>query len=256
MPRPEKVFKSEAIILRRQDFKEADRLLWLLTPDHGKLRAIAKGVRKMNGRMTGHVELFSRAHMLLASGQELYTVSQAEQLEPYLPLREDLRRGGYAWYLVELLDRFSEFEEAQPALFHLLNAALGWLCDAESDLPLVARFFEMRLLRLVGFEPSLFQCAVGQEDLEPCDQYFCVNDGGVVCADHRRGRSVLPISLTAFKVLRYMQRQDFAAVRRVRIDPVIHAELERITQAYIVHLLEMRLRSIDFLHRLTQTLGG
>jgi DNA repair protein RecO (recombination protein O) len=250
MPRPEKVFKTEAIILRRYEFGEADRILTLLTPEHGKLRAIAKGARKITSKMSGHVELFCRIHGLLAQGGELYVLSQAEQLEPYLPLREDMRRLAHAHYIVELLDRFTEFEEASQPMFALLEAALHWLCADGVDLPLVARFFELRLLRLTGFEPSLFQCVVGEEDLSPRDQYFSVVEGGVVCPEHRAGHIVMPLSLTALKMLRYMATRDYDAVKRVHVDPPLHDELERILQSYLVHLLESRLKSAEFIHRL------
>jgi DNA repair protein RecO (recombination protein O) len=251
MPRPEKVFRTEAIILRRYEFGEADRLLTLLTPDHGKLRAIARGVRKPTARMTGHVELFSRAWVLLARGQELYTVSQAEQLEPYLPLREDLERGAHAHYVVELLDRFSEDEEALPPLYALLDATLGWMCASDADLGLVTRFFELQLLRLVGFQPSLFRCAVGQEEVKPQDQFFSAPDGGVICPAHAPGHAAIPLSLAALKTMRFLQTRQYGEVRqRVRMTDAIRSEVERALRGYIVHLLESQLKTVDFIHRL------
>lgn len=257
MPRPEKVFRSDALILRRHEFGEADRLLTVLTPDHGKLRAIAKGVRKPASHMAGHVELFSRVQMLLARGQELYTVSQSEQVEPFLPLREDLDRGAYAYYVVELLDRFTEPEEPAPMLYALLDAALGWLCAPDVDLPLVARYFELKLLSLVGFQPALFRCAVGQEDLQPRDQYFSAQDGGVVCPDHRRGHAVLPLSLPSLKALRFIQTRDYGEVaRRVHMTPLVRQEVERTLADYLVHHLETRLKSVEFIHRLRQREQG
>lgn len=250
MPRPERVFKTDAIILRRHEFGEADRILTLLTPEHGKIRAIAKGARRIKSKLNGHVELFSRVALLIARGRELHVVSQAEQVEAYLALRDDLLRGAYAHYLVELLDRFSEDEEASQPLYGLLDAALHWLCAPQSDLALVTRFFELRLLRLTGFEPSLFECAAGNEALEPRDQFFSVVEGGVVCPIHAKGRAVIPLSLNCLKLLRYMVRQDYAAVARLKMSPALHYELERILGHYLAHLLEVRLKSADFLHQL------
>src|SRR5512145_3243804 len=100
MPKEERVFRTDAVILRRQDFGEADRLLTLLTPEHGKFRAIAKGARKPTARKTGHVELFALVDMLIARGRELHIVAQAETKEPFLVLREDLVRSTYANHLV------------------------------------------------------------------------------------------------------------------------------------------------------------
>lgn len=250
MPRPERIYRTEAIILRRQDFLEADRLLTLYTQASGKIRAIAKGSRKMNSRQLGHVELFTRAIMLIAHGRELHVVSQSELVEPFLPLREDLTRGAYANYIGELVENFSEFEEQNEKLFDLFNDALGWLSETECDLRLVTRYFELHLLKLVGFQPSLFRCTMGQEELEPRDQFFAVLEGGAVCPDHvHEVQKALPLSLTALKTLRYMQNQPYSAVKLLRVNEQLHGELERTLQAYIVNILEKRLKSAEFIRR-------
>ena len=182
----ERRFRTEAVILRRQVFGEADRLLTLLTPDHGKLRAIAKGARKPNARKTGHVELYARVDMLIARGRDLHVVEQAETKEHYLPLREDLVRATYASHFVELLDRFTTEHDTSRAEFDLLVNALGWLCE-DVDPRLTARYYELALLTLAGFTPTLHHCAIGQEELQPVDQFFSAADGGVICPDHYAG---------------------------------------------------------------------
>jgi DNA repair protein RecO (recombination protein O) len=251
MPGQERVFRTLAVILRRQDFGEADRLLTLLTPEHGKLRAIAKGARKPLGRKSGHVELFALVDMLIARGRELHIVSQAETREPFLRLREDLVRGTYANHLGELLDRFTAEQDASRAEFDLLVLALGWLCE-DVDPRLVARYYELALLRLAGFAPALHTCAIGQEPLEPRDQFFSPADGGVVCPEHHTGlnRRGTPLSLTAFKTLRYLQTRPWDAVKTLQISAPLHLEMERLMLSYITYLLEQRLQSVEFLKRL------
>jgi DNA repair protein RecO (recombination protein O) len=124
----ERVYRTEAIVLRRIDFGEADRLLTVFTPERGKLKLIAKGARKPSSRKSGHVELFSCGQLLVAVGRELDIITQAETIEPFLLLREDLLRTTYAYYVAELADAFTaERDENQP-LYELLKAALGWLC--------------------------------------------------------------------------------------------------------------------------------
>ncbi|MBN1202139.1 MAG: DNA repair protein RecO [Anaerolineae bacterium] len=250
MPGLERVFRTDAVILRRQDFGEADRLLTLLTPDHGKLSAIAKGVRKPIARKTGHVELFARVDMLINRGRDLHIVAQAETKESFLPLREDLLRGTYANHVVELLDRFTVEQDASRAEFDLLVETLTRLCTAD-DLWLAARYYELALLRLAGFAPSLHRCSIGQESLEPRDQFFSPADGGVICPDHHLGLSRgMPVTLNALKTLRYLQTRPWDAVRVLHIDAPLHLELERLLLAYITYLLEQRLQSVAFLRRL------
>ena len=132
MSQRERSFRSEAIILKRRDFGEADRLLTVLTPRHGRLDVIAKGARKPASSKTGHVELLSKADLLIHKGRDLGIVVQAEVIEPLLPLREDLQRGAYANYVAELLDRFTASgDEDMHGLYLLFDQTLQRLCTEE-----------------------------------------------------------------------------------------------------------------------------
>jgi len=90
--RRQRLYRTSAIVLKRQDFGEADRILTLFTPERGKLRVIAKGVRKTTSRKSGHVELFTYSNLLIAKGRNLDIVTQAEMIRPFLGLRQELPR--------------------------------------------------------------------------------------------------------------------------------------------------------------------
>ena len=125
------------------------------------------------------------------------------------------------------------------------------LSEPQLDLRLLARHYELNLLRLVGFQPDLFNCAIGQEEIEAQDQYFSVMEGGVVCPLHARsGGHVAPMDLLELKTLRYLQTHDYDVIRRLRVDNVLHLQLERTLQNYIAHILERHLKSVDFIRRL------
>jgi DNA repair protein RecO (recombination protein O) len=251
MPRQDRTFRTPAIILKRSDFGEADRLLTLLTPNHGKRDAIAKGARKPTATKTGHVELFTRADMLISRGRNMDIVVQAEMVEPYLPLREDLQRGAYASYCAELLDRFiPPDDENIGEVFTLLDDTLQRLCT-EDDIRLVSRYYEMHLLDMVGFRPELQECVYTRETIQAEDQFFSYQEGGVVNPmAGRNADGVMPISMVTLKMLRHMQRSPFSLVRTVQINPKLHTDLERILQGYITYLLERKLQSVDFIRRL------
>src|SRR5512143_2223379 len=108
MPGAEHVYRTEAVVLRRSDLGEADRILTLFARGYGKIRVVAKGVRKPASRKVGHVELFTRVDMLLAQGHSLDVVSQAQMLDAFGPLHKDLERSVYAAHFVELVDAFTE----------------------------------------------------------------------------------------------------------------------------------------------------
>lgn len=249
MPPRFRSHRVEAIVLRHQDWGEADRLLWLFTREQGKLRAIAKGVRKMRSRKAGHLEPFTRVNLLIAEGKDMPIITQAEASDHYLPLRENLVRLGYAAYVVELLDRFTYEEGDHPGLFRLLAETLTRLTGDEPAF--AVRYYEIRLLDLVGFRPQLFFCAHCREAIQPEDQYFSADLGGLICprcASKLTG--VRPISMPAVRLLRHLQRSDFQEAQRVRLTLDVDRETEQLMQHYLTYLLERSLNTPAFLRRM------
>ena len=239
-------------MLRRTDFGEADRLLTLYTRDFGKIKAVAKGARKPQSRKTGHVELFMRSNFLFASGRDIAILTQAEMVEPYAALRDDLIRSTYAAYVVELLDRFTVEEDKHSGIYQLLADALGWLATQE-DVLLVARYYELRLLGLAGFRPQLFHCVACGEAIEERDQFFSGELGGVLCPDSRaEDRRAVAITAVSLKVLRYLHTRSWDTVHALRLKRTVHTELENVMHFYITYVLERNLKSVEFLHRLRQ----
>jgi DNA repair protein RecO (recombination protein O) len=242
-----RLYRIEAIVLKRRDFGEADRILTLYTPDRGKTSAIAKGVRRIASRKSGHVELFTHTALLLAQGRNLDVVTQAEMIEPYRAVREDLIRTTYAYHIAELVDRLTEEGTPSPATFDLLRDALAALAEVD-DPSLVARFFELRLLGLVGYRPQLFACVDCGADVEVAGNAFGPDAGGVLCAACApRHPDAVPLSESTFRVLRFLQTREWAMVRQLDLTPTTRGSLERVMHAYIRHLLERDLNSVTFL---------
>jgi DNA repair protein RecO (recombination protein O) len=247
----ERSFRIEAVVLRHSDWGEADRLLTLYTRQRGKVRALAKGARKVRSRKAGHLEPFTRVALQLARGRDLFIVTQAETVEAYLPLREDLLLTGYAAYAVELLDRFTYQDDRQdPALFDLLADTLKRLCSlAEPWLAL--RYYEVRLLDRLGFRPQLFRCANCEAEIQPEAQFFSAAQGGVLCPRCGTGLpGVRPVSLEALRYLRHFQRSSYREARRVRAGTAVQDELEALMQYYLTYLLERGLNSPAFLRQI------
>lgn len=246
----ERTFRTDGIVLKRSDFGEADRLITFLTPEKGKVKAIAKGARKPQSRKTGHVELFMRSNFLFAEGKDLNILTQAEMIEAYPGLRQDLMRTSYASYAVELLDRFTVEGERQPDVYHLLSDALYWFADHE-DILLVARYFELRLLSISGFRPQLFYCVASGDAVKEEDQFLSAELGGILTpGNEKMDRRAKPISAVAVKVLRYLQTRNWETVRVLQLKRPLHREIEAILYYYITHILERNLKSVDFLERL------
>jgi DNA repair protein RecO (recombination protein O) len=246
----ERTFRSEAIVLRRSDFGEADRMLTLFTREFGKLKALAKGARKPQTRKSGHVELFMRTNFLFARGRDIDIITQAELVEAYPALREDLIRTTYASYAVELLDRFTVEEDRDLDKYNLLSDALGWFAVSD-NLLLAGRYYELRLLALAGFQPQLFRCVACDELIQEQDQFLSAELGGLLCPNCRpQDRRARPVTAAAVKVLRYLQTRNWDTVSRLQLRRELHTELEDATHYYLTYILERNLKSVDFLHRL------
>jgi len=248
-----RAIRTETIVLRQQVFGEADRLVTLLTPDRGKLRAIAKGVRRPSSRKGGHLDLFMRSDVVLALGRNLDIITQAQILESYLALRDDLLRSTYASYCVELLDSFTPEGETNHELYWLLADTLSHL-SGSNNLSLITRYYELHLLELAGFRPELERCLGQGERVQPEDQYFDPLVGGVLCSrcgSQRKG--AWPISMEALRLMRFMQRSPYGAVANLRVRPNVVTELERTHLRYITMQLERQLKSVDFLERVRRS---
>jgi DNA repair protein RecO (recombination protein O) len=245
--------KAESIILRHSDWGEADRLLVVLTRERGKLRAIAKGARKLTSRKAGHLEPFTYAVLQFSRGRDFWIVTQADTRKAFSHIREELLLTSFSLYCIELCERFTTEEQENRQLFDLLESTLTRI-DSDIDPFIVVRYFEIKLLDLVGYRPQLFKCVQCDKDILPEDQYFSAEHGGVVCPRCSRDRiSNKPISLETLKFLRHFQRNEFVKIQKVTTPTQIRQEMEAIMQYYLTYLLERKLNSPDFLHLMQQT---
>jgi DNA repair protein RecO (recombination protein O) len=240
--------RVHAIVLRHRDWGEADRLVTLFTREQGKMRAVAKGARKVTSRKAGHLEPFTHVKLQLARGRNMFIVTQADTIDAYIPLRETLEMTGTASYVVELLDRFVyEDEGANPTLFRLLVDTLKRLATGE-DTWLAVRYYEMRLLDFLGFRPQLFECANCARKIEAEDQYFSFSLGGVICPRCGQGLPNLTgISVNELKYLRHFQRSSYDKSKQARPTTDIQNKVETLMQGYFTYLLERELNSPGFL---------
>ena len=250
-----RLYRIDAIVMRRMDVGEADRLLTVLSRERGKLRLNAKGARKIKSRRAGHIELFMRSRMLIAKGRgDIDIVSQVEMIDAYRGLREDLTRSTYAHYAVELSDAFAAEGSEQPELFDLLAEGLNWIATTD-NLPMTVRFFELKLLTIAGFQPQVFDCADQGEPLQEVapDEFYGWSPpaGGVLCPAHAQGRSdASRLSLNALKVLRHALRTEYAAFTRLIPRAAVASEVEQAMLRYLQYVLERRVKSVEFLNLL------
>jgi DNA repair protein RecO (recombination protein O) len=245
-----RVYTTEAIVLKRLNLGEADRVVTLYTPAEGKLRAIGKGVRRPASRLAGHLELFSLSVLQVARGRELDVVTQAETREAFRAVREDLGRTSQAYYALELVDRFTPDRLPNRAVFDLLEELLRNLAEPAPS-PLALSYFELHALAALGYRPQLTQCVACRTAIAPGANYFSQPLGGVLCptcGPPEPTAHAIPVNV--LKVLRYLQRTPMLAQARLAVSAGIAGGVEAVLRAYVEFLVERRLRAGEFLDRL------
>lgn len=243
-----RLFKTEAIVLSRFELGEADRVLTVLTPHLGKLKAIARGVRRPASRLGGSLEPFAELHLVLARGRTFDVVTQVTVQHAWLGLRDTLGRTAVAWYLAELADRAIEERHEAFAVYGLLRRAYG-LLDEGAEEGRVARWFEMRLAAELGVQPELERCVECDRPLEAGEPVRWVPAlGGVLCPRHPEPPAErMPLSSGALKLLRAYARAGAEALAALRLPAEVEAEVESAVRMHLRHHLEREPRSRAFL---------
>ncbi len=170
-------YKTTGLVLRRINFGEADRIITFLTPDHGKIKGVARGVRKIKSRMAGHLELFSETELMFAKGRNLDVIAGARLKKHYLNLAENWQSLTFAYLMAEMLEKLTGEGRAEPRVFRLAADLLGEL-DRRGYSSTLELSFKLRLMDLLGYRPHLENCVVCGEVSE--GYYFDPKKGGVV----------------------------------------------------------------------------
>jgi DNA repair protein RecO (recombination protein O) len=237
------------------DLGEADRIVTFYSRDVGKIRAVAKGVRRTTSRSAGHLEPFTLSDVMFAVGRELDVVSQADTLEAFRAVREDLVLTTHAYYLAEMVDLLTEDRMENRAVFDVLVDGLRDLesavsgADAEARLVLIV--FHLRLLEALGYRPELRECVTCRVTIEPERNQFSALLGGVLCPGcGPRESTARSVGTSVLKLMRFVQHND--GRRSVVVPAPVAREAEVLLRAYAEHLVERRLRSPALIARVQE----
>ena len=233
------LYRDEGVVLRTAKLGEADRIITLLTRSHGKVRAVAKGVRRSKSRFGGRLEPFMRVDLLIAQGRSLDVISQAESLAAYAaPISADFEAYSAANVIAETADKLVAAEnERTGAQYRLLVGALNALAKHAHAPRLISTSYVMRALSLAGWTPRLSSCVVcGGTDAA----FFSVPDGGAMCANDHTTQSHR-VSQPVLLQLDALMNGDWAALQGVT-EPL--PETSRIVEDWAEYYLERPLRSL------------
>jgi DNA repair protein RecO (recombination protein O) len=233
------LFRDRGVVLRTIRLGEADRIVTLMTEQHGKVRAVAKGVRRTMSKFGSRLEPLSHVALLGWQGRgDLDTINQVEVIDTFRPVREDLDRMSAAMSMLEVVDQIGQERHGNPRLYEMLVGAMTALAGHNS--PMVAPAFFLKVLALEGSEPVLEVCvSCGEEDTEALVAFDLV-EGGVLCRNCRRGRALSPGGLA---LLRRTLGGGLAGVLAEPRSPTTDEVTALATEAMEAHL-DRRLRSV------------
>jgi DNA repair protein RecO (recombination protein O) len=238
--------RCEALVLGTMDYRESDRIVTLFTLEHGKVKGIARGAKKSVRRFGGSLELFARLRTELVLREGLVGISSADILTVFPAIRKDLAKIGLAGYACELTDLLLPEGMCNPRLFRLLNSYLEHLDNSpasSSD----RRFFEMNFLNVLGYCPSLEQCATCASDFggSPWTRHAKAADG-LLCALCGRGGN--PVSMETVLLLR--RTLKCGRFGMIVFPPVALEEAGNFLDSAIATHLQRPLKALSFLREI------
>jgi DNA repair protein RecO (recombination protein O) len=233
------LYRDTGVVLRTYKLRESDRIVVFHTAENGKVRAVAKGVRKTKSKFGARLEPMSHVSLLLYRGRELDIVSQAEAVEPLSPMLSSLDRASQGLAAIEAVDQLSLEREPNPQLYRMLVGVLRTIASAPSPLNVAA--FYWKLLANEGLRPELDQC-VRCGGTEPDTQFvaFDLNEGGVLCRSCRSGQAISPGALVILREI--LGGQLVQALARDE-SPITHEVSSMATRALEFHI-ERRLKAV------------
>ena len=240
------LYRDEAVVLRTVKLGEADRIVTLLTRDHGKVRAVAKGVRRTKSRFGGRLEPFMRSDLLIATGRSLDVVSQAASVGSYAgPIGADSDAFAAANVIAETADRVVAAEK-EPAgrQYRLLVGALAALARHAHPSEAIALSYVMRALAMAGWSPRLDSCVVcGRGMAREGDLWLSMEAGGLMCASDHTPNS-RRVSRAVVDRVSALLRGDWPAVDAGGGDAAIVADAARVVEEWSAYYLERPIRSL------------
>jgi DNA repair protein RecO (recombination protein O) len=240
------LYRDQGVVLRTIKLGETDRIVTLLTRGHGRVRAVAKGVRKPGSRFGARLEPTSHVALQCYRGRELDVITQVETIDANRPLREHYGCLTHAVSMLEAVDQVAQEREPNPALYRMLSNALQTLAREPS--PLISAAFFWKLLSLEGFQPMLDACVRCAEEPAAGERFeaFDLDDGGVLCA-RCAGIGGRRVRADALDVVGRVVNDQLRGVLDAPPGDDVLREVERLAIAAVEHHSERRLRSAALL---------
>ncbi len=246
------VQKTLAIVIRFFPLRESDKIITFYTADFGKIKAVARGVRRPKSRLAGGLELLNYGTLVFFErpNKDLQTVNDFDLISSFEGIKADFDRTTYGCYLAELIGAIESDHSVNQRIFHLLQHGFETLTHVH-DIALFARAFELQLLGLAGYAPQLSHCVACAHVFHDATLHFSSRFGGLLCVGCRdRDASALSISRGSCQLMRQLQKSSLSRLGRFRASVLNHRELKFVLATFVSYCTERDLKSLKFIDSL------
>lgn len=248
------IIKAKALVVKEYIVGESDKYVTLLTKEHGKIQALAPKAKKADKGFASATQLFVYGDFILTSFKDTYRMVNAEIIEMFHGIRNDLERLSYASYMMEFLQYVTEPMLAQPELLRLAIVSLQALSREGISCKLIRRIFELRALSELGFTPQMVACTECGEVLEEDEEmnyYFSSEAGGLVCESCKNYTSdLIRISYSARFTIQYILGVDMKQLYHFTVTPFIQRQLDAVCESYVPYYVSRGFKTLDFIERI------
>lgn len=239
------IFENKAVIIKTQDFKENDKLVWLYTEKLGKITAIAKGAKRSKSKFLSITLPLCYGEYMVYKGKNLYTLQEGKLINSFQGLLSNLDKLTYSSYVCELIDIACNDGEADPRLFRELVTVLYLLNTDALDYELLVRSFEIKLLKATGYTLDLDKCTICGKKIN-ISNYISLSHYGGVCDTCPKEHGLF-ISKGTYSSLRFLMTMDTDKLYRLNLNKEIKKEIEKVTTFLISNNYSKKPKSLEML---------
>lgn len=243
--------RTNGIVLRGTNFGEADRILTVLTDRFGKIKVMAKGIRKIRSHLAGSLEPFMLVDLQLHEGKTFYIATGAVIVDELKNIHEDIKKTARAFFIGELVDRFLEENQKSERIFDLFYRSLQFIecnqCETR-NVDVILRAFELKIIEAAGFKPELYDCVHCKNQVVAGGNFWDPVEGGVICPScQEKFHHGKEIADETIKLFRFIEKFDFEQVNLLKLKEETALEAEKFLSLYVQNILERELKSQRFL---------
>ncbi len=235
-------YRTQGIVLKKVDRKEADQLFSIYTKDFGRLEILGKAIRKISSKLRAGIDLFYLSEIEFIQGKAHKTLTDAILIEKFKNLSRDLEKSTIALEISEVLDALIHGQEPDERIWNLLVETfrdLDKLDTKKRNPKIIYHYFFWNFLSLLGYAPELYKCVLCQGELEPQKLYFSPQHGGVVCEKcFLKENSAKEVSSDVIKILRVVLKKEKNYIYRLKLKEKHFQELDKLSKYYFEFISE------------------